>query len=212
MTVDPESEEADQESWNPYHFGLDNPIRYNDPDGRNPIYGVLRVAQIGWRVLRRIEAPPSNPIVRQEAIRVSKQTSSDRNFIAVRDASSTAIKPVILKNSDEPIPIYIDAEKHPESAGHAKEVEGKDGVIGSGTIDRKGASERRKENLKGKEKENGKDRDEYPPAVLKPDGKTSVKNISSPDNRGAGSSMGHQMRKLPDGTKVVIKVKDKNGN
>lgn len=30
IQVDPLSEEGDQESWAPYHFGYDNPIRYND--------------------------------------------------------------------------------------------------------------------------------------------------------------------------------------
>jgi RHS repeat-associated protein len=35
--IDPESEEADQESWSPFHFGYNNPIRYGDPDGRIPI-------------------------------------------------------------------------------------------------------------------------------------------------------------------------------
>ncbi|MCA2776071.1 MAG: hypothetical protein IM474_12620 [Microcystis sp. M135S2] len=37
ILIDPESEEADQESWSPFHFGYNNPIRYGDPDGRIPI-------------------------------------------------------------------------------------------------------------------------------------------------------------------------------
>ncbi len=37
IQIDPESEEADQESWSPFHFGYNNPIRYGDPDGRIPI-------------------------------------------------------------------------------------------------------------------------------------------------------------------------------
>jgi hypothetical protein len=36
----------------------------------------------------------------------------------------------------------------------------------------------------------------------------SVKPISPSDNRGAGSSMGHQLRKYPDGTKVKIRIDD----
>ena len=36
MQVDPMSEEGDQESWGPFGFGYDNPIRYNDPDGKCP--------------------------------------------------------------------------------------------------------------------------------------------------------------------------------
>jgi hypothetical protein len=34
----------------------------------------------------------------------------------------------------------------------------------------------------------------------------SVRPISSSDNRGAGSSMGQQLRPYPDGTKVKIKI------
>ncbi|UYZ61208.1 DUF6443 domain-containing protein [Hymenobacter latericus] len=34
--VDPDAEEADQESWGTYHFGLDNAVRYNDLDGKAP--------------------------------------------------------------------------------------------------------------------------------------------------------------------------------
>jgi RHS repeat-associated protein len=37
ILIDPESEEADQESWSPFHFGYNNPIRYGDLDGRIPI-------------------------------------------------------------------------------------------------------------------------------------------------------------------------------
>jgi RHS repeat-associated protein len=37
LQIDPLPEEADQESWSPYHFSFNNPILYNDPDGRCPI-------------------------------------------------------------------------------------------------------------------------------------------------------------------------------
>jgi RHS repeat-associated protein len=52
ITIDPESEKDGQMSWNPYHFALDNPIRYNDPNGRNPIVGAL--GAVGRIVLRRV--------------------------------------------------------------------------------------------------------------------------------------------------------------
>ena len=35
LQIDPEVE-SDQESYSPYHFTFDNPIRYNDVDGREP--------------------------------------------------------------------------------------------------------------------------------------------------------------------------------
>jgi RHS repeat-associated protein len=33
LGVDPLADEEGQESWTPYHYGLNNPIRYNDPKG-----------------------------------------------------------------------------------------------------------------------------------------------------------------------------------
>jgi hypothetical protein len=37
--VDPLADREGQESWTPYHYGFDNPARYNDPDGRCPTCG-----------------------------------------------------------------------------------------------------------------------------------------------------------------------------
>ena len=44
LQIDPAIEE-DQESWTPYHFGFNNPVLRNDPDGKNPIaiYRILRI-------------------------------------------------------------------------------------------------------------------------------------------------------------------------
>jgi RHS repeat-associated protein len=36
LAVDPLADQEDQESWTPYHYGFNNPARYNDPDGRVP--------------------------------------------------------------------------------------------------------------------------------------------------------------------------------
>ncbi|WP_158826717.1 DUF6443 domain-containing protein [Mucilaginibacter lacusdianchii] len=103
--------------------------------------------------------------------------------------------------------ISISRSKHPESAAHAEQAI-KDGVSNEGVIDRKGASARRKENLKGTEIQKGKDRDEFPPAVIdNGNNGQSVKHIKPSDNRGAGSSIGHQIKKLPDGTRIRIVVK-----
>jgi RHS repeat-associated protein len=43
-TVDPSADEEDQESWTPYHYVLNNPIKNTDPDGRTPITGLIGAA------------------------------------------------------------------------------------------------------------------------------------------------------------------------
>lgn len=54
-----------------------------------------------------------------------------------------------------------------------------------------------------------KDLDEYPPAMSREGGKgSSIRAINSSDNRGFGSSAGHQLRKYPDGTQYKYKIID----
>lgn len=66
-----------------------------------------------------------------------------------------------------------------------------------------------KEALKENNKVQGKDLDEYPPAMFNEGGKgASVRPISPSDNRGAGSTMGHQLRPYPNGTKLKIKIEE----
>jgi RHS repeat-associated protein len=36
LAVDPLADREGQESWTPYHYGFNNPARYNDPDGEIP--------------------------------------------------------------------------------------------------------------------------------------------------------------------------------
>jgi RHS repeat-associated protein len=48
VTIDPESEKDGQMSFTPYHFGLNNPVRYDDPNGRNPILGAIIGATVDY--------------------------------------------------------------------------------------------------------------------------------------------------------------------
>lgn len=50
IQIDPEGEEADQESWSPFHFGYNNPIRYNDPDGKWPVETIWDIGNTIWDV------------------------------------------------------------------------------------------------------------------------------------------------------------------
>jgi len=106
-----------------------------------------------------------------------------------------------------PVKITIDKSRYPEAAQHADDAMAA-GKPSRGRIDRGGADPRRGESLRCVECKPGLDRDEFPPAVLDTGGEgASVRHIPPGDNRGAGASMGQQMRKLPDGTLVEIVVK-----
>lgn len=52
------------------------------------------------------------------------------------------------------------------------------------------------------------DRDEFPPAVIN-NGRNgqSVLHINPSDNRGAGASIGNQIKNLPDNTRVIIVIR-----
>ncbi|HJP79628.1 MAG TPA: NucA/NucB deoxyribonuclease domain-containing protein [Pseudonocardiaceae bacterium] len=116
--------------------------------------------------------------------------------------------------------VYIDADRHPETAEHVHDAQ--NGTIWRGdtsssgtplpsvlTIDRPNAKTNRADSLRGIPTRAGKDRDEYPPAMFEEGGAgASVKYIDPADNRGAGSSMGHQIKalNLGDGQRVRIEV------
>ncbi|AVF37733.1 VENN motif pre-toxin domain-containing protein [Rahnella sikkimica] len=103
--------------------------------------------------------------------------------------------------------ISVDKGKYPESAQHIEDAQnaGQPTVL---TIDRGGASMRRKESLKDTPTVPGLDRDEYPPAMFEQGGGgASVRPINPSNNRGAGACIGAQCRNLPDGTSVIIKTK-----
>ena len=97
---------------------------------------------------------------------------------------------------------HISRSKYPETAKHIEDAinEGQPDEL---TIDRGGAKQNRAQSLKGYDKVPGKQLDEYPPAMFKEGGAGAhVRAISGSDNMGSGSSMGHQLRPYPDGTKV----------
>jgi hypothetical protein len=120
----------------------------------------------------------------------------------------------------KPVKVTIDGTKYYESATHIDEATTLGlqyrGSDPSGktihqptelTVDRGGAKARRRASTSQVERKlfGGMDRDEYPPAMFAEGGRdASVKYVSRSDNRGAGSSMGNQLRGLPNGTKVNI--------
>jgi hypothetical protein len=101
--------------------------------------------------------------------------------------------------------VVIDGSKHPASATHAQDAIDA-GVQPTGVIDRPDAKPRRVGRLKNEQRVPGLDRDEFPPAMLdNGSGGHSVRPIGPGDNRGAGSSLGHQLDGVPNGTSVIVK-------
>jgi filamentous hemagglutinin len=102
--------------------------------------------------------------------------------------------------------VTVSKSQHPQSAQHIQDAQNA-GHPKTLTVNRGGAKSNRAASLKGVKTQPNKDRDEYPPAMFKEGGKgASVRHIDSSDNRGAGSCIGAQCRKLKDGDKVKIKV------
>ena len=100
----------------------------------------------------------------------------------------------------------MDSALYPETAEHIRVAQdiGFPNIL---TLDRGGAAERRKASLAPIKASRIWDRDEYPCACFKEGGAGAhVMYVAGTDNRGAGSYMGWQMRGLPDGAKVRVRV------
>jgi hypothetical protein len=104
--------------------------------------------------------------------------------------------------------VNISRREYPEAAAHIEEAQAA-GAPAELTIDRAGAAARRRAAMEGQPSRPGFDRDEYPPAMFQEGGTGSdVRYINPSDNRGAGASMGNQLRNVPDGSSVQIVVVD----
>ncbi|KAJ4455746.1 putative sporulation protein [Paratrimastix pyriformis] len=102
--------------------------------------------------------------------------------------------------------VWISMEQCPEAAEHILDAQA-DGHPCTCTLDRDNADARRRVALHHTPPLPGYDRDEYPPAVCEEGGEgANVRYIDPHDNRVAGSSMAHQIKKYPNGTKTQIKV------
>ncbi|MED3562335.1 NucA/NucB deoxyribonuclease domain-containing protein [Bacillus xiapuensis] len=112
-----------------------------------------------------------------------------------------------IQNQSYDSVIYVPSDRFPESAQHILDAQ-KAGKSKICTIDRKDIVEHRKESLRGIKTKVGYDRDEVPFAMCSEGGEgADVRLIHSEDNRGSGSWISHQVSDLPDGARVLIKVK-----
>ena len=102
--------------------------------------------------------------------------------------------------------VVISQSAHPESAQHIADAQAT-GQPHTLTIERSGATARRRASTGGFPRVPGMQPDEYPPAMFLEGGAgASVRNITASDNMGAGASMGNQLRGVPDGCRVTIVV------
>jgi len=128
------------------------------------------------------------------------------SFPAVRSSV-----PIILNQEFDPDPtkVYVDPDRYLQAAKHIRDAIAA-GAPDTLTVGRKEAASRRRAATGGTARAKGKDRDEYPPAVTQEGGSgSSVRLIDPSDNRGAGSSMGGQLKPLPDGSRIRIVISSK---
>lgn len=213
------------QSLNKYQYCYNNPLRFADPDGHQ-----------GEEALEWLASSPAGEWLSQNAdkiINVAGAAATTAIIAAsgagkelLKYASEHPAKSAAMQdmedlrfarehlyrnqNNSEPKEVTVDADKHPESARHVEEAQ-KAGHPDTLTVDRGGARARRRESLRGTPRAPGKDRDEYPPAVTREGGSgASVRPISPRDNRGSGSSLGRQIRNVPNGGRIRIRVVRKN--
>jgi hypothetical protein len=109
--------------------------------------------------------------------------------------------------SEGAIVLEFPSDRYPKTAEHIKEAI-EHGETDICTIDRDGATENRKESLKGIPTKKGYDRDEFPMAMCAEGGTgADVEYVPYSDNRGSGSWVGNHFSEYPDGTKIRIVVK-----
>lgn len=121
-------------------------------------------------------------------------------YAAAQDAGDTTGSCPTGSDQDEVIlDDFLEGDDVAEAGDHARDV----GEV-TGIVDRPGKAKRRRNNLKGHPTVEGKDRDEYPPSVIKPDNpdQVSVRTINRSHNRRSGARLRHKLP--PDGTRVRI--------
>ena len=102
--------------------------------------------------------------------------------------------------------IVVDSKRYPQTAEHIRFAI-KKGMPDFVTLGREDAADRRKASLRGIKTRPEYDRDEWPMACFVEGGDgADVWYIDRRDNRGAGSSIGWQMRGIPDGSTVRLRL------
>lgn len=102
--------------------------------------------------------------------------------------------------------IVVDSKRYPQTAEHIRFAI-KKGMSDFVTLGRDDAADRRNDSLRGIKARPEYDRDEWPMACFIEGGHgADVWYIDRSDNRGAGANIGWQMRGIPDGSPVRLRI------
>lgn len=204
----------DPQTLNLYSYVGNNPLSRTDADGHcfeDLCIGETIAVVALWHATVATAVWLNSPSGRAAVNRAVQTTNQviDKVSNALHSSTNDSTKPPPAASSDTPKDVYIDPNKYPAAAGHADDAQ-KGGQPDVLTVTRPGSDGRRDAATAGTATQAGMDRDEYPPAVTAEGGKgASVRSIPSGDNRGAGASVGRQIRDVPDGGKIRIIPKPK---
>lgn len=113
---------------------------------------------------------------------------------------------VTTGNTPDYYVVIVDSAKYPQTAEHIQWAVRK-GMPQFVTLGRKEASQRRKDSLRNIKMSSIYDRDEWPMACFGEGGSgADVFYLDRSDNRGAGSNIRHQMKGIPDGARIRIRI------
>ncbi len=200
---------ADPQRWNRYAYARNNPLRYQDPDGR--IIVPVAIVLGGLFLLNNVantnvtEGPVNATIVPNSVLVAGGYglTVGGARLAAKEVFEEVAGLPTDLGDLFD---VGISRARSPLAARHREDAQaaGRPCIL---TLDRSRARPNRQQSLKGTQPQKGLDRDEYPPACCAEGGAgASVRPIPPGDNRSAGGQLGQQVKRLPDGTRIRVKT------
>ena len=166
---------------------------------RNLLGQYLLLKQAPWTAYRQAEAMTKSLV--EEGARECGLYLKKISSVARREGAGKGGAAAVM----EEWTVVIDSRRCPQSAEHIRAAMAQ-GLPQTFTVDRQGRDARRAQNLRGRPARRGVDRDEWPAAVFLEGSAATVYPVDSRDNRSAGGTLSWQLRGLPDGTRVCVRV------